>query len=307
MILQARAASGSVDGAAKEKLREIYQHHSDIDLRLRAFWSLQVIGALDEGQLLQALQDDNEYIRGWAVQFLCEDLEVSKKVIEQLEMMASQEPSVIVRLYLAAALQRLPISDRWSVIEGLAQHNDQEDHNIPKMIWFGMEPAISRDINRSLRLAADTKIPLLAEYISRRVIDAGGLNDLLEVAREKTPNQMSLLRGLRAELENRTDLKPSENWNSVYQGLKNNESTSSIAVEIAQLFGNAEAANQLLLVLEDPDAALQARQKAINGLASRAWPGLLPRLPPLIDNPDLSGGGGGACHQGLLVIIMTVI
>ena len=62
---------------------------------------------------------------------------------------------------------------RWPIITALAQHGeDVEDHNIPKMIWFGLEPLVVEDPDRAIELAASTRIPLLAQHISRRLTDA---------------------------------------------------------------------------------------------------------------------------------------
>ncbi len=69
--------------------------------------------------------------------------------------------------------------------------------------------------------------------------------------------------------------------------MSSNESTKGIAIEIAQLFGSADAANQLLTILEDTDASLEDRQKSLTALASRAWSGLKPKMSEFMDDPDL--------------------
>jgi len=37
------------------------------------------------------------------------------------------------------------------------------------MIWYGIEPAVALDKDRALKLATTTKIPLLRQYIARRI------------------------------------------------------------------------------------------------------------------------------------------
>ena len=288
VILQERAAKGTIVQEARNRLFDIYQKESNVDLRLRGFWALHVTGQLTESDLLTALNDSEEYIRGWAIQFLGEDREISPKAIQQLEAL-SQDKSPIVRLYMAAVLQRIPINERWNISTALTSNTqDKDDHNIPKMIWFGLEPTIATDIERALDLGINSNIPVIAEYIARRVIDEDGIEQLIAASQKSSPNQISLLQGLRAELENRSDLKPTSNWDKTYEILRSDAATAAIALEIGQLFGSAEAAIQLMAVLEDPQADVEDRQTALTGLASRAWPDLKPRLLEFIDNPDLS-------------------
>ena len=84
--------------------------------------------------------------------------------------MAKSEKSPIVRLYLASAVGRLPFADRWSILEGLASHaEDIEDHNLPRMYWFGLEPMVPNHPQESLQLAVTGKIPALQEFVARRM------------------------------------------------------------------------------------------------------------------------------------------
>ncbi len=66
--------------------------------------------------------------------------------------MAKADPSPIVRLYLASAVQRLPFSERWSILEGLALScGRRRDNNLPRMYWFALEPMVPLHRRQSLR------------------------------------------------------------------------------------------------------------------------------------------------------------
>ena len=55
--------------------------------------------------------------------------------------LARTDPSPVVRLYLASALQRLPLENRWEILAGLVGHaEDAADHNLPLMYWYAAEP-----------------------------------------------------------------------------------------------------------------------------------------------------------------------
>lgn len=289
VILQHRAHLGSIDEEAVVYLNDLFENDRAVAHRLRGMWALHVTNSLSESELIAALQDKEEYVRAWAIQLLCENKDASKLVRDQFEQLSTDDPSPVVRLYLAAALQRMPVTDRWEIGANLMNHEeDQNDHNIPKMIWFGMEPTVASDINRGLDLTTKTKIPILAEYIARRAVEAGAMPRLIEIAQKESLNQMSLLMGLQAELESRTELKAPSTWNNGYKKLRNDPATAEIALEIAQQFGDLEAANELMKVLSDGNSSVAARQSALTSLANRQWKGLKSELPKLVSDPDLS-------------------
>ena len=140
--------------------------------KLRALWALHVTGGADEGLLSELLSHSNEYLRAWAIQLALEDKEVNADMLSQMAKMAAEDPSPVVRLYLASALQRLPLESRWEIATGLVAHEeDAKDHNLPLMIWYGIEPLVPADTPRALKLAATCKIPLLRQYIARRATE----------------------------------------------------------------------------------------------------------------------------------------
>jgi putative membrane-bound dehydrogenase-like protein len=288
VILQHRAAKNKINAAAIAHLKVMFAN-GNVDKRLSAMWALHVTQSLSESDLSNALTDHEEYIRGWAIQLLSENKNASDKILEKFVQMAKEDKSAVVRKYLAAALQRMPIDKRWVIGTNLMAHaEDQSDHNIPKMIWFGMEPAIAKNIKAGLALTKDINIPILAEYISRRAVDAEALSEIIELAQLPSKNQMSLLTGLQAELENRTDLQATANWPVAYKKLKADKNTASIALEIAQQFGDLEASNKMMTLLSNKNNPLEQRKSALKGLAINKWKGLRPELASLMKDKDLS-------------------
>ena len=142
----------------------------DVATRLRSVWALHATGGLSKELVIQLLQSGDEYIRAWVIQLELEDRRVSPTVLKKLAEMARNDPSPVVRLYLAAALQRLPIEQRWPIAERLVQRGeDADDHNIPLMIWYGIEPAVAVDPVSAAKLITKTKIPQLRQFIARRM------------------------------------------------------------------------------------------------------------------------------------------
>lgn len=170
--LQMRAAA---DKLAK---RDIYRALDDMlasakttGKRLRAMWTLQVIGSLDEIRLHDFLSHKDPYLRAFAIQFLTEDKQPSALTRELFEHMAKTDKSPVVRLYLASALQRLPHEQRWPILAALSQHaEDAEDNNIPRMLWFALEPMVPANPEKSLQLAMNSELSKLQELTARRMV-----------------------------------------------------------------------------------------------------------------------------------------
>jgi hypothetical protein len=141
--------------------------------RLRALWALHAVGADDERVLLGQLKQADPYVRGWAIQLACEDRKVSDQMLGEFARLAESDPSPVVRLYLASALQRIELGKRWEILKGLVAHEgDANDHNLPCLYWYALEPMVGLDKVKALTLAAGGKVPMLREFVARKM--AGG-------------------------------------------------------------------------------------------------------------------------------------
>ena len=288
VVLQGRAAQGEVDAPVHASLHEMFASNPDGDLRLRAMWALHVTGGFTPEQLTDALEDPDEHVRAWAIQLLTEDHDAPPAVVSRFSAMADSDDSAVVRLYLAAALQRLAHDDRWPVAEGLVKHAvDADDHNIPKMIWFGTEPMVAEDPERALQLAGLSGIPMLTENIARRLVDANRLETLVTSLGAGSDARLALLQGMRAGLERKFDVERPDNWAGVYSMLRGDPSLADLAEAVDQQFGGVEAARQFIAILDDEQAPAEDRRQAIRGLANQQHAALLERLPALLDEPEL--------------------
>ena len=289
IILQNRAFKGKIDKTATDRLFAIFGDKSDEPNRLRAMWALQIINELSEQNLKDALKDQNQYIRSWAIQFLCEEQQPSPAILVQFETMAKDDTSPVVRLYLASALQRLDMASRWNIISGLLSHpEDVEDHNLPKMIWFGMEPLVKADPAKSLSLAVESRIPMVTNFIARRTVDADASQILISAISSAKKNQENLLAGMRDGLEGRTDIKTPTNWKPLYIKLKpQGGKISTLANEIAAYFGDTELAKNYMAILKNSKSPVDQRKKALQSLAAQQRPELAAEFPALLDNADM--------------------
>lgn len=289
--LQMRAADGTIDRTAVETARQLLNSNAHADHRLRALWTLHAISALSESDLLAMLDDSDEHIRAWTIQILGEDLNLPESAIQQFTTMAQSDASPVVRLYLAGALQRMAHSARWAIAKELVRHvEDADDHNIPKMIWFGIEPLVEETPAKALDLASISKIPLLTRHIGRRLVDGEKLEALVGVAASESlsnENRQHLLLGMRDGLEGQKDVPVPAAWSSLYAKFKDDSTMGRIVIELAQQLGDTSATDELLATIDDKAASNDDKRHAIRALANQAETALGERLVDLIKNESL--------------------
>jgi putative membrane-bound dehydrogenase-like protein len=289
VILQHRAATGVLRPDTHGRLQRLFETSANQDWRLRAMWALHVTGGWTGDALERALSDADEHVRAWAVQLLCEDRSPSSHAIETFARMARDDRSPVVRLYLASALQRLDPGLRWPIARGLMSHaEDADDHNIPKMVWTGVEPLVEENPSLALERASESRIPLLARFIARRSVDADALEPLVAAVGRSPNTAASLLEGMRDGLEGRFDVTAPPNWGPALERLTGaGGAVAGLARDVSSQFGDSESARQDLAAVRDSTAAIDERRRALQVLTARRRPQLVPELPRALDDPLL--------------------
>ena len=293
MILQGRAAAGTLDAGTHEALAKMLGSAIGIDQRLRVLWALHVTGGIGSEALLALLGDHEPYIRAWAIQLLCEDGAPAEAALDRFASLAQSDPSPVVRLYLASALQRLGLDQRWPMAAPLVAHGeDAADHNLPKMLWFAIEPMVAQDPARGLALVAQGKLALLQNYAARRATQAGALSAiakaLTEVADASVQKQFiaGALDGLGGSGKR---IPVPQGWSVAYAKLRasQDQSLAQAAEKLAQRFGDDDATAKLLASVTDGDVDVVRRRQAIRSLAAQRHLGLRPLLAGLLGNSEL--------------------
>ena len=152
------------------QVQHLFERTESIPHKLRLLWTLNGMGGFRNRFGIRLMDHENEYIRAWAIQLLWENRSPSKAALRKLRELAANDDSPFVRLYIASALQRTDVQDRFPVLKALtARGEDENDHNLPLMYWFAMEPVVGSDQEMGLELLQSTKIPILRQYIARRM------------------------------------------------------------------------------------------------------------------------------------------
>jgi putative membrane-bound dehydrogenase-like protein len=171
-LLQERAAAGALPPDVRITFRRALDPggRRDLPSRLRALWALHATVALAPEDAWKALADAAPEVRAWAITLELEDFAVLPQTREKLADLARNDPSPVVRLALASGLQRLSVAERFPIAEALVGHEeDATDANLPLMYWYAIEPIVSSDREKAVALLAKAKIPLLRQFITRRM------------------------------------------------------------------------------------------------------------------------------------------
>lgn len=295
-VLQERAAAGDDLATINETLRNFYAQESNVVFKLRALWCFNATGACDEQWLIEQLSQPDEHLRAWAVRLLA-DSEVSSTAQAALVEHAAREASGLVLTYLASALQHISADDRAALAASLLQHQEfADDPNLPLLIWYGLEPYVARRPAAAVQLAIDAKVPLVRQFIARRITQLhtdtpAGLDALVQALAAASDQVLvrDLLTGIAEALRGVHRAKAPTAWSNAYEKLTatNDPALLPMAREVAAVFGDGVALEQLLAVAGSADADTQTRRAAIRSLAGAQRIDCVPLLRNLVTDLDL--------------------
>ncbi len=110
----------------------MFEQQTDVTRKLRALWALYCTGGTNEEFLRKQLDHASEHVRAWAIRLLGDEKPPTDAVLAKFVSMAPSEQSSLVRLYLASALQRIPLERRWGLASALAAREENaKDQNLP--------------------------------------------------------------------------------------------------------------------------------------------------------------------------------
>lgn len=308
-LLQERAPS--LPASFRKEALRLYETQSNIAVKLRYLFVLHAIGADNTDWLRAQLDAGDEHVRAWAIRFLGEAEAVNwDRLLPRLVHLARTDPSPFVRLYLASELQRMPKSLRDPLAGALLRHGeDVPDHNLPLMIWYGIEPMVAPYPERAIRLAMTSHIPLVRQYIARRLSEEIGrdpksIDNLLTAAASAMPAaQLDVLRGLDEGLQGRHHLATPRAWEAVRRRVEKsgNREAMNLAREVGAIFGDPQALEELAHVALDKTHSSEDRRAALKEVIE-ARPD---NLAVILEQSAADAATAGLAIHGLLVLGST--
>lgn len=321
-LLQERAAEGKLkDPATAESPFGQYAKawvppsgFESVPERLRVVWMLHTLAqsAIDDklGAKFRSLEmymlntylqgNHEEYLQGWAIQLLCEadskfakDAKTYQSLLSRLPLLAVEQKSPVVRLYLASALPRIPDEIRWQVAAGLLSHaEDAKDHNLPLLYWYGIEPLVATNAPRAISLAKQSKIEKVSRFIVRRAAATDETADASVewlAAATDVATQRMLLDEIRIALEGRVNVPQPPAWTSAYEKLLKSEDAAvrTKADNLAVAYGDKRILPRMRETLIDAKRPIEQRQQALELLVKGRDADAAPALRAALSEPAL--------------------
>jgi putative membrane-bound dehydrogenase-like protein len=296
-VLQERRAAGRPMREVHASLGTVFVNDPDPVHKLRALWCLYVTGGAPDVWLLTQLKQADEHLRVWAIRLLGDGKPPSAAAVRAFCSLVPHEPSGLVLLYLASALQELPLADRWPLAEELAARSDfATDRVLPLMIWYGIEPAVPEDSARAVRMAESSPMVPLVRSITRRLtenvkLSPHPIDQLVTIAGEsgKTERTRAILTGMAEALRGWRQAPMPSAWKSAGGALEASADaeTQRLARELSVVFGDGRALTDLMRIAAGKNADPAARRDAVRVLVEARGKGTVPLLCGLLGDRDL--------------------
>ncbi len=238
----------------------------------------------------------DESIRAWAIQLAAEKpVRLLPTACAHLAELAKKESTPLVRLAWASALQRLPLECCGPVARVLLSHaEDADDHNLPLMYWYGIEPLVGADPAAALALARESKIEKVTRFIVRRTAATdntiNGAVEWLASATDVATQQM-LLDEMRTALEGRVGVPQPAAWTPAYDKLLKSDdgAVREKADQLAVAFGDKRILPRMRTVLADAKQSIEQRMKALDLLVKGRDTESAPALRAALSEATLRG------------------
>lgn len=284
----------------REQLWTRFRQSDSTIAKLRLLWSLHAIDATHPEFFRSLLADPDEHVRAWAIRLLVDDpaaLAADPHARNALVARAAIETSALVRLALASALQRLPLADRAALARPLlARAEDAADHNLPAMLWYGIEPLAASRPDALAELGRACQLPLTLRCLSRRLAQeressahAEALATLLAHAARQTNAQAAVLTGLFAALHGQRQLAPPRGWTEAIPAFaaSSDPRVQSVVRALGAIFADPRAQEAQRAAVGNASLPTAERRAALRSLIDARAAGLAEICEAVLSAPDL--------------------
>lgn len=259
---------------------------------------IHAAGLSDDSFLLKYLAQPEEGFRVAVIRALFEESPQSDAALQAVAQCAASDSSGLVLTNLASVLQRLPHDKRWTIAKGLAQHAElANDRVFPLMLWYGIEAAVPAQPDEAVKLAGETKIPLIREFITRRLTSnieraPEPVAELVKLLTSKDANDASkigILKGMSVGLKGWRKAPAPANWKPAADQLAKlgNAEIEQLTRELSLVFGDGRAMDELRKIAENNNATTDERRAALKALVVARADKLVPLLQNLVGNREL--------------------
>ncbi len=290
-ILQERA-----DREVRKSLLDIAKNHKDGLCRLRAYLTLEASDLQIGVNIADMINDESAVVRAWGCRLGgLYDINSFPRELEQL--CADAKTSAAIRLAVAERIRReldrdeVDSSVRLRILAKLlAYEEDRSDHNLPLMYWYALEPFADTDAARALNVAVAGKIPLVRNFMVRKVSSLATPEAMKLVVDALYTTfdagvQVEMLRSINEGLKGKRQVPMPQGWPAVLEKLS--ASTDPVLraelTTLAITFGDPKAFAGMRHLLTDSKAEISLRQNAMAALLGAKDKELAPILRNLLN------------------------
>jgi putative membrane-bound dehydrogenase-like protein len=298
LILHERAAKGQDMKKVYAAVRKILNKDPEVAHELRALWTLYVTGDLDEQMAQGLLTHRDENVRTWAVQLLVDQAPPSKSSATKFADLATNEKSGLVLTFLASAMRKATVEQRFDIARGLITHGEfANDRVFPLMVWYGIEPDVPKLSQRGIAasLVNDSKLPKIRQFIARRIFqgtNAAAADRIVQLlASDRSADfQFDILSGIDEALKGVQKAAAPASWKAAAQMLAKatDPRVKELFAQLNALFGDGRALDALRAVVADKKAELPQRRRALATLLQSRSENLVPLIESTFDEMDIS-------------------
>ena len=322
-VLAERSVSKPLSSDALQRLQDL-ANSGETRVRLRAIWTLAACGELSPSVLKTLLADPSEDIVQWAIR-LSSPTSVASQPLRSViaptrrtvrvdnalypsiaALKATKSPKL--RLALASLCQDIPVDQSLPIVLELVQKTeDAEDHNLPRMVWWGVSRAIELDPSSASPLLAASKVNAISGWIARQWAETA-----IEAEPAESSRQLQMLLGaiqtksgtasialvdevLRAMEKKRTVAAPS-GWPALRKNwlADGNEELRNRVLLLAAKFDDREAFDAISKQVANGQLPVGDRLAALRVLRQVRAPQLAELAMKLTEEPNLRGAAIGA-------------
>ncbi len=326
-LLAERAAIEPLASEAVQRLEAIAST-GETRVRLRGMWTLAACGVLNPALHQALLRDRDEDILGWAIRWASPRSVASRPLRTKTSSQTSATvPTTLldsvsalrdtasprVRLALASVCQDLTVEQALPILKGLLKHTeDEQDHNLPLMVWYAASRCLELEPNCYRELLAESKMPSVSRRLVRQRTEMA-----IEASESDVPAQLqALLVGIRGAdplaaaslmdevlkgLEKKRTLPTPKDWTAFRNATldQGDADQAERVLLLAAKFNDTEALDTIAKNVARTELPEQARMDALRILRQVKAPQVRELAMKLLAQPAMRSAAVAALGDGL--------
>ncbi len=292
-ILQERKKNDESKEDTRARLNEALSKAPTAYEKIRHMWTLYSLGELPP-PVSKETREKNDSIESWQFRIYLEHVAQNSLADRGQASLAISSPAA--RLAVTSGLRQIPPRERTALLLALFEaikKEDLVDDNLPLMIWYTVEPCVGLDLQQSLGYLLAAKIPLVREFIARKLtsLNTANLTPLLELASSTIDEAIrgDVLQGILDGLGGVRELTTPKAWNIAGPKFlaSSSKEVRDRAMILAVTFNDELAIASMKKTASDSKADVANRSTALRVLLRRGKPDLLPILQELVNDKTM--------------------